>query len=61
MGTLNNRLGFNTTNQDPLTHSPFSSSFDEGGGLPPPGTERMITEAGIYMITEVTVDYMITE
>ncbi len=61
MGTLNNSLGFNLTDQAPLTHSPFSGSSDEGGGFPPPGSERMITETGILMITEVTLDHMITE
>jgi len=61
MGVLQNPLGINLTNHNPLKDSPFNSSFDEGETFPPPGSERMITETGIYMITESTLDYMITE
>jgi hypothetical protein len=61
MSAVQNRLGFNLTNHDPINDSPFGSSTDEGSGLPPPATFRMITELGIYMITETTLDDMITE
>lgn len=61
MGVLNNILGFNLTNEEPLTHSPFSSSYDEGSGTPPPEEFRMITETGVYMITQTSLQYMITE
>jgi len=61
MGILNNALGINLTNEEPLTFSPYSSSMEEGGGVPPPPLERMITEGGIPMITESTLEFMITE
>ena len=61
MGILQNRLGINLTNGTPLIQSPFSNTSDEGESFPPPGSERMITETGIYMITEITLDDMITE
>ncbi len=61
MGILQNRLGINLTNGTPLLQSPFNNTSDEGESFPPPGSERMITETGIYMITEITLDHMITE
>ncbi len=61
MGILQNKLGINLTIHDPLIQSPFSNEFDEGESFPPPGSDRMITETGIYMITETTLSYMITE
>lgn len=61
MGTLNNALGMNVTNHEPLIDGPFNQSFDQGGSFPPPGSAKMITETGIQMITEVTLDDMITE
>jgi len=62
MGVLNNPLGINLTDCMPITNSPFNCS-DAGDGFipPPPGSERMITETGIYMITETTLYDMITE
>jgi len=61
MGILQNPLGINLTNHDPIKDSPFNDVFGEGEAHPPPGTSRMITETGIFMITEVTLDHMITE
>ena len=61
MGILNNALGINLTNHQPLIDGPFSESFDHGGSFPPPGSSHMITETGIQMITETTLDDMITE
>jgi hypothetical protein len=61
MGILQNALGINLTNHEPLIDSPYSNSYDQGESFPPPGTERMITETGILMITETTLAFMITE
>ena len=61
MGVLQNPLGINLTNHHPIKDSPFNDSFGEGELFPPPGSERMITETGIFMITETTLDHMITE
>lgn len=61
MGILQTPLGVNLTNHIPLIDSPFTNSFNDGEPFPPPGTFRMITEAGILMITEVTLNDMITE
>ncbi len=61
MGILQNALGINLTNHDPLVDSPFNNSEAQGQSFPPPGSEFMITETGIYMITETTLSRMITE
>jgi hypothetical protein len=61
MGTLNNVLGFNLTNEDPLTISPFDESVSLGFVPTPPGTFHMITETGIFMLTEDGLNLMITE
>ncbi len=61
MGMLQNPLGINLTNRDPVNDSPFSGSADEGDGGAPPGVDRMITETGIYMLTETTSSFMDTE
>ena len=61
MGILQNKLGINVTNHDPLKYSPFSNSVDEGEPFIPPTSDFMITETGIFMITESTLDFMITE
>ena len=37
MGILQNPLGINLTNHDPLKDSPFNNSFDEGMSPTPPG------------------------
>ena len=61
MGVLQNPLGINLTNHMPILNSPFNNSDSQGEGFPPPGSERMITETGIFMITETALDHMITE
>ncbi len=61
MGILQNPLGISLTDHEPLIDSPFNNSFNSGDSFPPPGTDRMITETGIYMITETTLSFMITE
>ena len=61
MGILQNKLGINVTNHDPLKYSPFSNSADEGEPFIPPTSDFMITETGVFMITESTLDFMITE
>ncbi len=61
MGVLNNALGINLTVHDPLIDSPFTGYEFQGQSFPPPGSEFMITETGIYMITETALERMITE
>jgi hypothetical protein len=61
MSVFQNALGMNLTKNQPLIDSPFNSSYDQGESFPPPGSERMITETGIFMITETSLDFMITE
>jgi len=61
MGILNNPLGINLTTHMPVTNSPYNDSDDEGESFPPPGSQRMITETGIYMITQTALNDMITE
>lgn len=46
---------------NPLTDSPYVAQFDIGYNIAPPGTDFMITETGIFMITESASDFMITE
>lgn len=61
MGILQNPLGINLTNHNPIMDSPFNDSLGDGQSHPPPGSDKMITETGIFMITEVSLDDMITE
>ena len=61
MGILQNPLGINLTNHEPLIDSPFTGYEAQGQSFPPPGSEYMITEAGIYMITETALERMLTE
>jgi hypothetical protein len=61
MGVLQNPLGINLTNNQPVKNTPFVNSSSNGGALPPPGSDVMITESGIIMITESSFDVMITE
>jgi hypothetical protein len=61
MGILNRVLGINLTNKDPLIESPFNESSNESYVVPPPGSEYMITETGIFMQTETGNNLMITE
>lgn len=61
MGVLQNPLGISLTDCMPIINSPFTNSDDQGQSFPPPPSEFMITETGIFMITEVALDLMITE
>ena len=61
MGILNNALGINLTNEDPLINSPFSESQSEGNMVPPLPSKFMITEDGKFMLTEDGLNLMITE
>jgi hypothetical protein len=61
MGILNNVLGFNLTDEQPLINNPFNESEELGFVNPPPGSEYMITETGIYMLTEDGLNLMVTE
>ena len=62
MGILNNALGINLTDYDPLIDSPFNESASLGFVVPPPGSDYMITEdTGAYMQTETGNNLMITE
>lgn len=61
MGILNNALGINLTTYDPLIDSPFNESASLGYVVPPPGSDYMITETGIFMETETGSNLMITE
>lgn len=61
MGILNNNLGFNLTDENPIINSPFNESVELGYVNPPPGSEYMITETGLYMLTEDGLNLMITE
>lgn len=61
MGVLQNPLGISLTNYMPVVNSPFNNSEAQGQSFPPPGSYKMITETGIQMITEITLDDMITE
>jgi len=61
MGALNNALGFNLTDDDPIVTSPFNVNVSLGYIVPPPGSFYMITEDGLYMQTETGNNLMITE
>lgn len=61
MGTLNQRLGFNLTDDDPLQNSPFNLSESEGYIVPPPIGFYMITEIGQFMQTETGNNLMVVE
>ena len=61
MGILQNALGINLTDHNPLIDSPFSNSADNGESFPPPPSDYMITENGLFMLTETGLDLMITE
>ncbi len=54
-------LGINLTNHQPLIDSPFTGP--ENGSIPNIGPVGfvMITEAGVFMITEISLDFMVTE
>jgi hypothetical protein len=61
MGALNTDLGFNLTDEDPLINSPFGESASISYITPPPGSDYMITETGIFMQTQTANELMITE
>lgn len=61
MGILQNPLGINVSHYMPVVNSPFNNSEAQGQSFPPPGSDKMITEGGDQMITETTLDDMITE
>ena len=61
MGILNNALGINLTDENPIINSPFNESESYGYVVPPPGSDYMITETGIFMQTEAGSNLMITE
>lgn len=61
MGILNRVLGINLTTEDPLLNSPFNESVNESYIVPPITTEYMITETGLFMLTETGTNLMITE
>ena len=45
-----------------IDKNPFNEDYGgDGEPFPPPGTELMITETGIFMITETLSQFMITE
>ena len=46
---------------NPLTNSPFKLCFEEGGFPTPPSEDFIISEEGIFIITETTLQRMITE
>ena len=61
MGVYTSPQGFGVA-ANPLTDSPYTIQSDFGTAPPPPpGEEFMITETGIFMIDETTLDRMITE
>ncbi len=62
MGILQNPLGINLTNHEPLIDSPYNVGSQSGvGSGPPPATFFMITETGLFMLTEDGLDLMILE
>lgn len=61
MGILNNVLGINLTDKDPINHGIFNSDASESYINPPPGSLYMISETGSFMQSETTTDLMITE
>ena len=60
MGILQNSLGINLTNHMPLVHSVFNNDFDNGEPFPPGGSEDLITEGGVFILTE-GLDFLTTE
>ena len=61
MGILNQPLGMNLTDFDPLIDTPFNSSVTMSYVVPPPTANYMITESGDFMQTESGNNLMITE
>lgn len=61
MGTLNQRLGMNLTDDNPLIDSPFSTSSSIGYVVPPPPGFYIITETGAFIQTETGNNLLIVE
>jgi hypothetical protein len=61
MGILNNTLGLNLTDQNPLITSPYAADEVLEYIVPPPPSQYMITEDGLFMQTETGNNLMITE
>lgn len=61
MGILNNVLGINLTDRDPIIANPFNEGSNNAYIVPPPPSVFMITEDGNFMLTEDGVNLMITE
>ena len=61
MGVLQNPLGISLTDCMPIINSPFNNSDDQGQSFPPTPSEFMITENGLFMLTEDGINLMITE
>ena len=62
MGILQNPLGISLTDFMPIINSPFNNSEAEGNqSFPPAPSEFMITEGGLFMLTEDGLNLMITE
>ncbi len=60
MGVWNVALGLGVEN-NPIVDSPYVQQFDIGVENPPPPTGFMITETGLYMLTESGSNLMILE
>ena len=61
MGILNNPLGINLTDEMPLISSPFTEGYSQGFNPTPPGSDFIITETGEFILTETTLNFLITE
>jgi hypothetical protein len=61
MGILNNPLGMNETNHDPINDNPYNEGVSTGYIVPPPPGIYMITENGLFMQTEIGNNLMIVE
>jgi hypothetical protein len=61
MGLLNNALGINLTNHNPVSDGPFSEGQSTGFVNPPPPGFFMITETGAFMQTETGNNLMVLE
>lgn len=62
MGVLQNPLGINLGASMPIINSPFNNS--DTGNIrtpPPPESKFIISETGDFMITQSSLDFMITE
>lgn len=53
-------FAYNGSYASPIVKSPYVQDFKFSGNPSPPGSEEMITETGIFMVTE-SGNRMITE